>query len=86
MDISPGSFFIIHLIAALRFMRKSKTYHRDNLKDGKQLLPNGSQQPCNYLIALFLRRETLISQAFTLRNVKLLKKKGRKNFYFKGLI
>lgn len=61
MGISPGSFFIIHLIAALRFMRRNKTYHRDNLKDGEWLLPNGSQQPRNYLIALFLRRETLFS-------------------------
>lgn len=63
-------------------MRNSKNYHRDNLKNGEQLLPNGSQQPCNYLIALFLRRETFFSQAFAVKIVTL-----KKNyFYFKGLI
>lgn len=55
-------------------MRKSKTYHRDKLKDGEQLLPNGLQQSCNYLIALFLRRETLFSQASAVKIVKLHKK------------
>lgn len=70
MGISPGSFITIHLIAALRFMRKSKIYHRDNLKYGKQLLPNGSQQLCNYLIALYLRRETLFPQAFAVKTLE----------------
>lgn len=68
-------------------MRKSKTYHRDNLKDGKQLLPNGSQQPRNYLIILFLLRETLFSHLFVVEFVKLFRKKKKqqktKHFFLK---
>lgn len=83
IGIFPGLFLIIHLMAALKFMRKSNIYHRDNLKDGEHLLPNGSLQPCNYLIALFLRREILFPQAFAVKIMKLLKKK---RIYFEGLI